>query len=74
MSARPTAASALHWALLCAALLAGCDRYRASFHNGRGLEYYRAGQPVAAASSYREALAIYPDLAEAHSNLGLAFL
>ncbi len=63
------------FALLSLALLilAGCDSYRASFHNGRGLEYYRAGHSEAAAASFRQALAVYPDLAEAHSNLGLAY-
>ncbi len=69
-------AARVRWTLLLLAssvLGAGCESYRASFHNGRGLEHYRAGHAEAAAASFRQALAVYPDLAEAHSNLGLAY-
>ncbi len=58
---------------VCLLAVVGCDSYRASFHNGRGLEYYRAGHAEAAAAAFRQALTVYPDLAEAHSNLGLAY-
>lgn len=45
---------------------------RAVVYNTLGTVHLEAGQPAEAASSLRQALTLDPDLAEAHSNLGVA--
>ena len=40
-------------------------------HYDRGNDYHNQGKLDEAIASYQKALAINPDLAEAHSNLGL---